>query len=57
MEAEDSFHAYVSGRLAVLSRTRCSVSAVKRQTRDTLAALGVRAPDLADLARPAEVPA
>ncbi|WP_238006417.1 SigE family RNA polymerase sigma factor [Dactylosporangium sp. AC04546] len=35
---------------------RCSVSTVKSQTRDALAALRVRAPELADLAQSTEVP-
>ncbi|MFF5227755.1 sigma factor-like helix-turn-helix DNA-binding protein [Dactylosporangium sp. NPDC000521] len=35
---------------------RCSVSTVKSQTRDALAALRVSAPELADLAQSAEVP-
>ncbi|MET7427167.1 SigE family RNA polymerase sigma factor [Dactylosporangium sp. NPDC005555] len=41
---------------ATAEAMRCSVSTVRSQTRDALAALRVRAPELADLGEPAEVP-
>lgn len=42
--------------VAAAEALRCSVSTVKSQTRDALAALRIKAPELADLAQPTEVP-